>query len=421
MSTTTSPLRRRYDLAIVGGGIVGLAAAREFLSRKPGLKLIVLEKEASIARHQSGHNSGVIHSGIYYAPGSLKAKLCVAGQQEMVGFCRDRGIPFKLCGKVIVALTEDELPRLENLYQRGKDNGVQGLEMIGPERLREIEPHAAGIRAIYSPNTGVVDYGQVARAYADDVQHSDGEIATGCEVTAIKRGTPALLEVCRADAIGSQQREIEVDHIITCGGLQSDRLARMTHPRQGREVARIIPFRGDYYVLRPEKSHMVRALIYPVPDPRFPFLGVHFTRLLSGEVWAGPNAVLAFAREGYRRRDINLKDMWDVLSFPGFWKTAARFWAAGLQEMYRDYVKSAYVKTLQRYMPEITANDLTPGPSGVRAQALDADGRLVDDFVILRSENIIHVRNAPSPAATSSLPISRMIVEEAQRNFERLS
>jgi L-2-hydroxyglutarate oxidase len=330
----------------------------------------------------------------------------------MVHFCQEKGIPFKLCGKVIVALTESELPRLDNLYQRGMTNGVQGLEIIGPERLREIEPYAAGIKAIYSPNTGIVDYKQVARTYADDVQRG-GEIVTGCQVSLIRRGVPAVLELHHMDRDGLPQHEIEADQIITCGGLQSDRLARMTHPRQGREDTRIIPFRGDYYGLRPEKCHMVRALIYPVPDPSLPFLGVHFTRLLSGDVWAGPNAVLAFAREGYRRSDVNLKDVWDVLSYPAFWKMAARYWRAGLWEMYCDLSKSAYVKALQRYMPDIQADDLTPGPSGVRAQALAADGRLVDDFVILRRENIVHIQNAPSPAATSSLPIARMIVEEA--------
>jgi L-2-hydroxyglutarate oxidase LhgO len=409
------PSSSHYDLAIVGAGIVGLAAAREFLLRQPALRVIVLEKEAAIASQQSGHNSGVIHSGIYYTPGSLKARACVEGQQAMLAFCREQGIPFELCGKVIVALDESELPRLEDLYQRGIKNGVQGLEFIEPERLRELEPYAAGIKAIHSPNTGIIDYVQVAQAYAGQVREHGGEIVTGCEVTALTTREAQTVLGIRQAGVVTLETEIHARYVITCGGLQSDKLSRMS----GKDSqVHIVPFRGDYYVLRPEKRHVVRGLIYPVPDPRFPFLGVHFTRRLNGEVWAGPNAVLAFAREGYGRWQINPGDLWEVLSFGGFWKMAAQYWQAGLAEMYRDYVKEAYVKEVQRYIPELQAADLLPGPSGVRAQALSADGRLVDDFLIQRGENIVHVQNAPSPAATSSLVIARMIVDEAWRNFD---
>ena len=435
------PSASHYDLAIVVAGIVGLATAREFLLCQPALRVIVLEKEDTIASQQSGHNSGVIHSGIYYAPGSLKARACVEGHRAMLVFCREQGIPFELCGKVIVALDESELPRLEDLYQRGIKNGVQGLELIGPERMRELEPYAAGIKAIHSPNTGIIDYVQVAQAYARQVQEHGGEIVTGCEVTTLTtRDAQSVLGIRQAGVV-TLETEIHARYVITCGGLQSDKLSRMSGkdsqlhivPFQSQEGDRkgrpysvgskdsqvhIVPFRGDYYVLRLEKRHMVRSLIYPVPDPRFPFLGVHFTRRLDGEVWAGPNAVLAFAREGYGRWQINPGDLWEVLSFGGFWKMAAQYWQTGLAEMYRDYVKEAYVKELQRYMPELQAADLLPGPSGVRAQALTADGRLVDDFLIQHGENIIHVQNAPSPAATSSLVIARMIVDEAWRSFD---
>ena len=409
------PSATHYDLAIVGAGIIGLAAAREFLLRRPALRVIVLEKELAIASQQTGHNSGVIHSGIYYAPGSLKARACVEGHRAMLAFCREQGIPFELCGKVIVALDESELSRLEDLYQRGIKNGVQGLELIGPERLRELEPYAAGIKAIHSPNTGIIDFAQVAHAYARQVQEYGGEIVTGCEVASLTtRDAQSVLGIRQAGVV-TLETEIHAHYIITCGGLQSDKLSRMS----GKDSRlHIVPFRGDYYVLRAEKRQMVRGLIYPVPDPRFPFLGVHFTRRLDGEVWAGPNAVLAFAREGYGRWQINPGDLWEVLSFDGFWKMAAQYWKTGLAEMYRDYVKTAYVKELQRYMPDLHAADLLAGPSGVRAQALSADGRLVDDFLIHHGANVVHVQNAPSPAATSSLVIARMIVDEAESSFE---
>lgn len=409
----TRPANTQYDLVIVGAGIVGLATAREFLIRYPRLRLLVVEKEQHIAAHQTGHNSGVIHSGIYYAPGSLKAKTCVEGSARMKQYCQEKGIKYELYGKLIVALDESELPRLDNLYKRGLANGVQGLEVVGPERIKEIEPYAAGIKAIWSPNTGVVDYKQVAAAYVKDIKDAGGEIALECRVESIKPGTPVTLQLA-----GSfepfWQGEITTKYLVTCGGLHSDLLASMTTPDNN---VQIIPFRGDYYLLKPEKRQMVKGMIYPVPDPRFPFLGVHFTRLISGEVKAGPNAVLAFAREGYGRRDINWRELGEVLTYPGFWKLAMKHWQMGAMEMYRDYVKAAYAKELQRYMPEITADDLLPGPSGVRAQALARDGKMVDDFLIRHSKNIVHVQNAPSPAATASLVIADSIVNEAQQDF----
>lgn len=413
----SNPSSHHYEVAIVGAGLVGLATARELLLRRPGLRVVVLEKEPTPASQQSGHNSGVIHSGIYYTPGSLKAKACVAGHRAMLEFCQDQGIPFELCGKVIVALDESELPRLEDLYRRGIANGVQGLELIGPVRLRELEPFASGIKAIYSPQTGITDFVKVAHAYAQDIQQRGGEIITCCKVTSLsnKGGQTLLLCTQTHKNARNAQFEIEANYVITCGGLQADKLSQMSGKKA---EMRILPFRGDYYVLRPEKRQMVKALIYPVPDPRFPFLGVHFTRRLDGAVWAGPNAVLAFAREGYQRWKINPMDMWEILSYSGFWKMAAQYWKMGLAEMFRDYVKAAYVKELQRYLPELQADDIEPGPSGVRAQALANDGRLMDDFMILYGENTVHILNAPSPAATSSLVLAKMIVDEAQRNFE---
>lgn len=410
---------RHYDVAIVGAGLVGLATARELLIRQPRLRVVVLEKEPVLASQQSGHNSGVIHSGIYYTPDSLKARACVAGHRAMLKFCQEQGLPFDLCGKVIVALNESELPRLEDLYRRGIANGVQGLELIGPERLHELEPYAIGIKAIYSPRSGITNFVKVAQAYAHAIQQREGVIITSCKVRSLSmRGGQILLVCLQPDThIRNTQIEIEARYVITCGGLQSDKLSQMSGRKS--EI-RILPFRGDYYVLRSEKRHMVRALIYPVPDPRFPFLGVHFTRKIDGEVWAGPNAVMAFAREGYQRWKINPKDLLEILGYSGFWKLAARYWKMGLAEMYRDYVKAAYVKELQRYIPDLQSDDIVSGPSGVRAQALAKDGRLLDDFLIHHGENTLHVVNAPSPAATSSLILAQMIVDQAQRGFNML-
>src|SRR5437879_255091 len=400
-----------YDIVIIGGGIVGLAAAMELLTRYPSLRMAVLEKERELARHQTGHNSGVIHSGIYYTPGSLKAKACVAGKARLISFCDEHNIPYELCGKVIVATREEELSRLERLYQYGQANGVSGLEMIGPERLREIEPCAVGIKALYFPNTGIVDYGQVARVYAHEITARGGQILTNHEVTSIdqKNGRYRLL---------TPSASIEARYVISCAGLYADRVAQLSGMQA---IPRIVPFRGDYYVLRPERAGMVRGMIYPVPDPRFPFLGAHFTRRMNGEVWLGPNAVLAFAREGYRRFDLNMRELAETLSYQGFRKLAFKYWRVGLAEMYRDFSKAAFLKDLQRYMPDLNPADLRPGPAGVRAQALAPNGTLVDDFVVNHEGGALHVRNAPSPAATSSLAIAEMIADSASKNFDLAS
>jgi L-2-hydroxyglutarate oxidase len=393
------------DIAIIGGGIVGLAAARELLRRRPGARLVVLEKEPAIGQHQTGHNSGVIHSGIYYAPGSLKAKACVAGAAALMRYCDERGIPYERCGKVIIARNEAELGRLDELYRRGTANGVPGLEMIGPERLREIEPHAVGVRAIWSPNTGIVDYLRVAVAYAEDVQNAGGEIRTKHEVKQIERGPDGVrLTTTRGD--------IRARTVIACAGLYADRVAAMTGAPPN---PRIVPFRGDYYVLRPERRSLVRGMIYPVPDPSFPFLGVHLTRRIGGEVWLGPNAVLAFAREGYSITDVNPRDLVQTFRFGGFRKLATKYWKTGLAEMWRDVSKRAFLASLRDYVPELELDDLLPGPSGVRAQALAEDGTLVDDFVVDHDGGVLHVRNAPSPAATSSLAIAEMIADAVDK------
>lgn len=400
-------LEQQYDIAIIGGGIVGLATAMELLARYPALKLVVLEKEHELAQHQTGRNSGVIHSGIYYAPGSLKAKACVAGKASLLRFCDEHGVPYELCGKVIVATHEEELPRLEQLYQRGLANGVPGLEMNGLERLREIEPYAVGIKALYSPTTGIVDYGQVAQAYAHEVTSHGGEILLDHEISTIEQRNGRY-------RLSTPSAIVEARYVIGCAGLYADRVARLSGMLS---TPQIVPFRGDYYVLQRERASMVRGMIYPVPDPRFPFLGVHFTRRMNGDVWLGPNAVLAFAREGYRRFDISLGEVWETLRYRGFRRLALRYWRVGLEEMYRDFNKAAFLKALQRYVPDLRIADLLPGPAGVRAQALAPDGTLVDDFVVNHQGGQLHVRNAPSPAATSSLAIAEMIVDTAQRNF----
>ncbi|MCC7107363.1 MAG: L-2-hydroxyglutarate oxidase [Chloroflexi bacterium] len=397
-----------YDVTIVGGGILGLATARELLGRHPSLRLVVLEKEERLGQHQTGHNSGVIHSGIYYAPGSLKAKLCVDGGQRLKAYCDERGIPYERRGKVIVATEESELPRLEELHRRGTSNGVQGLEMVGPERLREIEPFAAGIRALYSPNTSIVDYARVAAAYADDVRERGGEILTAHEVKAVTRQDGEILLETTGGAVRGR-------HIVSCAGLQADRVAELTGSSPD---PAIVPFRGDYYTLKPQARSLVRGLIYPVPDPAFPFLGVHFTKRINGEIWAGPNAVLAFAREGYRRLDVVPADLLETLRHPGFQQVAKQYWKIGLGEMYRDVWKAVFVRDLQRYVPIVAGDHLTFGPSGVRAQAISADGKLVDDFIVDHAERVIHIRNAPSPAATSSLALASLICDRADESFE---
>lgn len=398
---------KRYDIAVIGGGIVGLASAMKMVKRYPRLKLTVLEKEDKLAQHQTGRNSGVIHSGIYYKPGSLKARTCVAGKQKLIQFCDEHNIPYNLCGKVIVATDEEELPRLEDLYQRGIQNGVPGLEKIGPERLKEIEPCAVGIQALYSPTTGIVDYTQVSLAYADEVTSNGGEILTNHEVKSIEERDGLYYLETPSGTVAAR-------YVISCAGIYADRLAKMSGAP---DKPRIVPFRGDYYILRHDKSHMVRGMIYPVPDPRFPFLGVHFTLRMNGEIWLGPNAVLAFAREGYNKLDINVRDLWDALSYRGFGILGAKFWKIGFDEMYRDFSKVAFLKACQRYVPDVHLDDIYPGPAGIRAQALGFDGSLVDDFVVNHRGHTLHVRNAPSPAATASLAIAELIVDETNKAF----
>jgi L-2-hydroxyglutarate oxidase len=396
----------RYNIIVIGGGAVGLGVALEITRRFPRQRLLVLEKEDRVARHQSGHNSGVIHSGVYYKPGSLKARLCVAGAAAMVEFCREHGIPHQVCGEVIVATQEEEIPRLEQLRLRGEANGLTGLRLIGPEELREIEPHAAGLKALLVPSTGVTDYALVCAKYAELIA-TDGAVLTSAAATGIKRSASEIV-------VETPRGAFAADALINCAGLYSDRISRMAGDDPG---VMIVPFRGEYYDLAPESASLVRALIYPVPDPRFPFLGVHFTRRITGKVDAGPNAVLALAREGYRHTDIDLGDLTSALAFPGFWRMARQHWRNGLGEWHRSLSKAAFVKALQRLLPEIGEKDLVPGGSGVRAQALKPDGALVDDFQFVPSGKILHVLNVPSPAATASLTIGKAIVDMAGRNF----
>jgi len=397
----------KADLAVIGGGIVGLATSLQLLRRRPQLRLVVLEREPEVAMHQSGHNSGVVHAGLYYKPGSLKARLCRAGKAELEAYCAERDIPLRRIGKVVVALDEGEVPRLHDLFERGTANGVQGLEEIGPERIKEIEPHAAGIRGLWSPETAIVDFKAVALAYAREVRGLGGTIETGRAVTAMEQRDSEVV-------LSTTQGPLVASHVVACAGLQADRVAAMTADPA---PERIIPFRGDYYTLLPEARDLVRGLIYPVPDPRFPFLGVHFTRRIDGEVWAGPNAVLAFAMEGYRRRDISVRDLAGVLAYRGFIRLALRYWRTGLAEFWRDLSKRAFVGELRRYLPELRADQVTFGPSGVRAQGLDPDGTLVDDFRLGGSDRVLHVRNAPSPAATASLAIGGEVADRAAERF----
>ena len=389
-----------FDLVIIGGGIVGLATGLQALRKSPNLRLAILEKETAIARHQTGHNSGVIHSGIYYKPGSLKAKNCVEGARRMVEFCREHSIPFEICGKVVVATNESERAGLGELMRRGMANGVPGLRMIPVEELREMEPRCTGIAAMHVPGTGITDYARVAQKYAELIQTGGGQILTGCEMQGLVRNSGrTVLETNRGAIKGAR--------IINCAGLHSDRIMRLS----GEESAlRIVPFRGEYYEIVPARRHLVRNLIYPVADPRFPFLGVHFTRRINGGIEAGPNAVLALKREGYRKTDFNLRDAVETAVFPGFWRMAVKYWRSGVGEYYRSLSKQGFTRALQKLLPEIQANDLEPAGAGVRAQALDRTGRLLDDFVIVRSKQMIHVCNVPSPAATASLVIGEQIV-----------
>jgi len=397
----------QYDVAIIGGGILGLATARALMERTPRARIVILEKETKLATHQTGHNSGVIHSGIYYRPGSYKARLCVEGARLMVEFCANHGIRTPRIGKVIVATEPAELPRLDTLYQRGIANGVPGVRMIEPDELREIEPHAKALKAIHSPNTAIVDYGEVAAAMAQELQGRGVTMTTGAEVRSISR-------VGRELELRTAWAGVRARHLVNCAGLYSDVVARMAGAPTD---VRIIPFRGEYYFIKPEKHDLVRGLIYPVPDPEFPFLGVHLTRTVHGEVEAGPNAVLAFAREGYRFGHVKPVELVGTLTYRGFWQMARKYWRTGSYEMYRSLSKRAFVRALQRLLPVLGEDDVTVGGAGVRAQAVSPDGSLVDDFRIVATEDAVHVLNAPSPAATASIAIGRHVADLAAEKF----
>ena len=396
----------RTDVAIVGGGIVGLATAWQLTRRRPDLDVVVLEKENALARHQSSHNSGVLHAGIYYRPGSLKAQNCRAGKEAMQAFCAEEGIPFERCGKVIVAVDDSELPALEMIYERGRANGVN-CALITRERLKELEPHAAGVRAIHVPETGIVDFVLVCDRLAQRIRERGAQIRTGARLTGVRTGGDGMVLETEAGAV-------ETLFVVNCAGLYSDKVTEMTGLRP---EAKIIPFRGEYYALKPEARDLVGGLIYPVPDPAFPFLGVHFTRMIHGGVTCGPNAVLAFSREGYRKRDIRPAELFESLTYSGLLRVIPRYWRTGLKEIWRSFSKPAFVRALKRLLPAIETGHLEAAPAGVRAQAIRPDGRMVDDFLIQESERVINVCNAPSPAATAALNIGRLIVERLQERF----
>ncbi|MCK6627548.1 MAG: L-2-hydroxyglutarate oxidase [Anaerolineae bacterium] len=398
-----------YDVAIIGGGIVGLATALA-LTSQGSLGLIVLEAEDRLATHQTGHNSGVIHSGLYYKPGSLKARNCVAGREALYRFCQEHQIAHDRCGKIVVATQPEELPRLNNLEERGRANGLKGLRRLGPEEIKAYEPHVTGLAGLLVPETGIVDYRQVAETYARLVRQAGGTIQTQARFLACHSQPNEL-------RLETTQGEIRCRYLINCGGLQSDRVARLCGVEPG---LRIVPFRGEYYELVPERQFLVKNLIYPVPDPQFPFLGVHFTRMIHGGVEAGPNAVLAFKREGYDRSSFSLADTWDIATYNGFWRLASRHWRMSLGEFHRSYSKRAFVKALQRLLPDLTIDDVHPAGAGVRAQALEPSGALVDDFRIVEAKRMIHVLNAPSPAATASLSIGQTIAQMAETQFDLL-
>jgi L-2-hydroxyglutarate oxidase len=390
-----------FDVAVLGGGIVGLATAWQISERQPQKRIVLLEKESKLAAHQTGRNSGVIHSGIYYKPGSLRATNCREGKVALEAFCDEHGVAWKQTGKVIVATHEKQIPALERIFGRGQENGVR-CEMIDVDRLKELEPQAAGVKAIHVPESGIVDYPGVCAKLAEILTSRGAEIRLGCKVTGIRQATDSVTVTTSADAVVASQ-------VVNCTGLFSDRVAKLSGQKM---KERIVPFRGEYYVLKPDAEHLCRSLIYPVPDPEFPFLGVHFTRMIHGGVECGPNAVLALAREGYSWTKISPRDLWESLTYPGFLRLAFRHWKMGLGEMWRSASKSAFVKALQVLVPEIRSEHLVPAPAGVRAQALAPEGRLVDDFLILRQDRVLNVCNAPSPAATASLNIGKLIVDQ---------
>jgi L-2-hydroxyglutarate oxidase len=395
------------DVIVIGCGIVGLATAYKLLEQKPGLKLRILEKEKSIGLHQSGHNSGVIHSGIYYKPGSMKAKNCRRGVRELLLFCDKFNVQYDLCGKVIVAVNSEEVNRLDALYKRGLENGISDVRIIDSQELKDLEPHATGIKAIHVPSMGIINYTSVVEELAKQIIKRGGKIKTKATVKGFVRKASECI-------VNTQTCDYPTGLVINCSGLYSDKIAQLAGENSS---ISIIPFRGEYYVLKPESRHLVNSLIYPVPDPRFPFLGVHFTRKIDGSIEAGPNAVLATAREGYRRRDFSFQETWELLTNPGFWKIGRNYWKTGMGEYTRSLFKPLFVKALQHLVPAIQGSDLVPGGSGVRAQAMDKTGKLLDDFCIVQSERFIHVLNAPSPAATASFAIGSIIASQAFQNI----
>ena len=397
--------RQVFDFVVIGGGIVGLSTARALLERHPGARLAVLEKEGGWARHQTGHNSGVIHSGIYYKPGSLKARFCLEGARALVEFCQERDIDYEICGKIIVATEPGELQLLDDLHERGLKNGL-AVEKLDPKQLKEAEPHATGLAGLSVPSTGIVDYTRVANAFAAIVEEKGGQLRTGTRVQSVSERGPEV-------EVRTNRGVIRARTLVNCAGLYSDRVARLCGVDPG---TKIVPFRGEYYELRSEKRYLVKNLIYPVPNPKFPFLGVHFTRSVEGMVEAGPNAVLGLAREGYKKTDFVLKDFVEELTYPALWRLAKTNWRTGVGEIHRSLSKKAFVRGLQKLVPEVRAGDIVPIAAGVRAQALTKEGKLVDDFLISEGENSIHVLNAPSPAATASIPIGEEI---ARRTVER--
>ncbi len=407
----------KFDLTVIGGGIVGLATAMRMAQDYPKLRCVVLEKETELGAHQTGHNSGVLHSGIYYRPGSVKAQTCVAGKRALEEFCDEHGIHYELCGKVIVATRPEELSRLDELHQRAQANGVEGVRMIGPSELKSIEPHCTGLQALHAPFTGIIDFGEVARAYARVFEAGGGSIRTSCEVTSMARSSRGMV-------LETSRDPLETRSLINCAGLFVDRVAALTpgfvdHARSGiDEPVHIVPFRGEYHRLKSEKEGLVRGLVYPVPDPQFPFLGVHFTPTIHRHVEVGPNAILAFSREGYRQTDVNVRDVYEMFAYKGFWRMARKHWKTSLPELQRSFVKRAFTRELQRLIPAIQSSDLVYSSAGVRAQAVSTSGRLVDDFVIAESERAIHVLNAPSPGATSSLGIAETIRRTASQHLD---
>ncbi|MEM9675227.1 MAG: L-2-hydroxyglutarate oxidase [Bacteroidota bacterium] len=398
-----------YDIVIIGGGIVGLATALKIKEQQPQLKLAVLDKEKQVAAHQTGHNSGVIHSGVYYKPGSLKAKNCVRGYDMLIEFCDQHEISYELCGKVIVATNPKEQPQLDTIQSRGEANGLTGLKRLAKEEIAEYEPHVNGLEAIFVPQTGIIDYKAVSQKYAELMQEKDGKLFLDRKV----------LDICThvgGSTIITNHGTFTTRVVVNCAGLYSDKIAGMM--REDVNV-KIVPFRGEYYELKEDKQYLVKNLIYPVPDPNFPFLGVHFTRMIQGGIEAGPNAVLAFRREGYTKTDVNFSELSETLRWPGFQKVARKYWQTGMGEMYRSFSKSAFTKALQHLVPDIREEDLTPGEAGVRAQACDREGGLLDDFKIMEDEYAVHVLNAPSPAATSSLSIGQTVSELVLQRFNK--